>query len=219
MNGNMCNDPSSYSRRHIYSAHNDAQAFRCGAPKKNPAYRSIKRFHNNDSDATAAKDTNALKKTYDSVVSFVCNKQSINQMINNAAEWLEVDDKALRVEGTKKKVPVKLITGVIVVATSLMLVVSGAVISSKANMELYASENKLEELRAKSAELDEALEIKNDLVYIEDVARNKLGMIEREYGTVMYIDNEVGDKVEIHEKTTDTSAFYALLNALGFFGE
>jgi hypothetical protein len=58
-----------------------------------------------------------------------------------------------------------------------------------------------------------------DLVYIENVARNKLGMIDREYGAVTYVDGSTGDKIEIYEKSNDTSAFLAWLNALGFFEE
>ena len=217
MNENMLNDSSSYSRRHTYTAHNKAESCRFDATPKRFADRCHKNVKRKDTKGVA--DNGVFKKTYGELVSSVTDKQALNKMIDKAAEWLEVDDKALRVEGVKKKIPTKLISGIIVISTSLMLIVAGAVISSKSNMELYASENRLEELRVVESQLDEALELKNDLVYIEDVARNKLGMIDREYGAVMYVDNDNNDRVEIYEKSTDTSAFHALLNALGFFEE
>ena len=216
MNGNMCNN-SSYCRRHAYVTRNKSQSRHLGVSFKDSYDNSHDFLKCNN--AKVVTNNNILKKTYNNLTLLVSDKQSFNQMIDKAADWLEVDDKSLRVEGVKKKIPVKLISGVIVIAISLMLIVSGAVISSKANMELYASENKLAELRERESDIDEALELKNDLVYIEDIARNKLGMIDREYGTVMYFDKNNNDRIEIYEKSTDTSAFHALLNALGFFEE
>ena len=214
MNDSIHNNSSSYCRRHTYAGHSKASFEHFRFTKKEP-----RRMADQDNSAEDSSGANMLKKTYNEFVSSVCDKKSINQMISKAAAWLEVDDKSLRVEGAKKKVPTKLIVSIVVVATSLMLVVSGAVISSKANMELYAAENRLDELNARNAELDEAIELKNDLVYIENVGRNKLGMIDREYGAVTYVDSSTGDKIEIYEKSNDTSAFLAWLNALGFFEE
>lgn len=217
MNDSIHNNSCSYCKRHTYAGHGKASFDRFSTSKKEPKYIFDSAIQDNNVEDAA--NVNVLKKTYNEFISFVCDKKSINQMISKAAAWLEVDDKSLRVEGVKKKIPTKLIVSIVVVATSLMLVVSGAVISSKANMELYAAENKLEELNARKAELDEAIELKNDLVYIEDVARNKLGMIDREYGTVTYVNSATDDKIEIYEKSNNSSAFSALLNALGFFEE
>ena len=217
MNDSIHNNSCSYCKRHTYAGHSKASFERFRTPEKERKYMVDSTIQDHSVEETA--DVNVFKKTYNEFMSLVCDKKSINQMISKAATWLEVDDKSLRVEGVKKKIPTKLIVSIVVVATSLMLVVSGAVISSKANMELYAAENKLEELNARKAELDEAIELKNDLVYIEDVARNKLGMIDREYGTVTYVNRATDDKIEIYEKSNNSSAFSALLNALGFFEE
>ncbi len=143
----------------------------------------------------------------------------INSKIVALADWLEVDDKQLRVEGVKKKMPAKLVAIIAVVAISLMLVVSGAVISSKALMELYSSQNELLELQSLKVELEHELELKNDLRYIEQVARNELGMIDREHGAVQCIDNELSNKVEIYENNTVYSKISALLDSLSFLGE
>lgn len=213
MNNNVCDNSSSYCRRHMYSLHT-CECHTASKAQRNKVYRASR-----DTDGKKSIDFNVLKNAYNKFISLVSDRQAINGMINKAANWLEVDDKALRVDGVKSKLPVKFIVSIAVAATSLMLIVSGAVISSKANMELYAAENRLKELRVYEAELDAALEVKNDLVYIEDVARNKLGMIDREYATVSYLDSDTDDMVEIYEKTEDRSAFYAILNALGFFGE
>ena len=217
MNDNIHYDSYSYCKRHAYVSHGKASSKRIRITGKE--LNSVCSQTAQDNSSKISITANGLKKALFEFISAISDKKSIYQMIAKTANWLEVDDKSLRVEGVKKKVPTKLIVSIVVIATSLMLVVSGAVISSKANMELYASENRLEELNARKVELDEAIELKNDLVYIENVARNKLGMIDREYCAVTYVDCAVDDKVEIFEESNNTSAFYALLNALGFFGE
>ena len=216
MNGNMYNSSSSYCRRHIYSKNGEPMHGRDYITTRKSCIKNNKVICDNNKKAFGF---NALKSQYDKFKSSVTDKDTLNQTISKVGDWLEVDNKALRIEGVKVKFPIKLIVSIVVVATSLMLIVSGAVISSKSNMELYAAENRLNELLAYNAELDAKLELKNDLVYIEDVARNRLGMIDRKYGTVSYLDSNVEDAVEIYEQPTDKSAFYVLLNALGFFGE
>ena len=157
--------------------------------------------------------------TVGNLVAKLKDKDFINGKIASMAEWFEVDDKALRTEGPKKKMPTKWVVIISVVAMSLMLVVSGAVISSNALMELYSSQNELAELQTKQAELDHELELKNDLRYIEKVAREELGMINREHGTVQYINSELNNKVEVYEKNTVYSKISSLLDSLSFIGK
>lgn len=147
------------------------------------------------------------------------DNKRIDGVINRAAAWLEVDDKACRVERRSRRLPVGVMAVMLCVALSLMLIVAGAVVSSKANMELYAAENRLEELKVSEAELCRRLELKNDLRYIEAEARGRLGMIDRQHASVIVLDDGREDKVEINRRREGRTAFSSLLSALGFFGE
>lgn len=146
-------------------------------------------------------------------------RQRIDAAILHAAEWLEIDDRARRVEHAGRRLPVSVMAAMLAVALSLLMIVAGAVISAKANMELYAVENELSSLEATEQELARKLELKNDLRYIEEEARGRLGMIDREHASVLAIDNDCEDSVELYEQSEGRTFFAALLDALGFFGE
>ncbi len=147
------------------------------------------------------------------------DNERIDAAINRAVAWLEIDDKACRVERKAKRLPIGVMAAMLCLAMSLMLIVAGAVISSKANMELYDAENRLASLKSTEAELSRRLELKNDLRYIEEEARGRLGMIDREHASVLTVDDKREDKVEIYRPSGGRTAISALLNALGFFGE
>ncbi|MBQ9080505.1 MAG: septum formation initiator family protein [Clostridia bacterium] len=223
---------TSYNRRHSYADWSpNPEKRRARAVRNKKVYMGAeimrRREHERKNQIKRAEvqrpkevyTAESLKNRICSLVSGARDNEFINRSVARAEEWLEVDDKALRIEGVKKKIPTRLVAIIVVVATSLILVVSGAVISSKAEMELYAAENELEALRTRQIELERELELKNDLRYIEEIARNELGMIDREHGAVQYIDSERDDKVEIYEKSISTSKISAFLNALEFWGE
>lgn len=147
------------------------------------------------------------------------DNKRIDAAISRVVAWLEIDDKSCRVERKAKRLPVGVMAAMLCLALSLMLIVAGAVISSKANMELYDAENRLASLKSTEAELSRRLELKNDLRYIEEEARGRLGMIDREHASVLTVDDKREDKVEIYRPGGGRTAISALLNALGFFGE
>ena len=147
------------------------------------------------------------------------DNKRIDAAISRVVAWLEIDDKSCRIERKAKRLPVGVMAAMLCLALSLMLIVAGAVISSKANMELYDAENRLASLKSTEAELSRRLELKNDLRYIEEEARGRLGMIDREYASVLTVDDKREDKVEIYRPGGGRTAISALLNALGFFGE
>lgn len=147
------------------------------------------------------------------------DSKRIDAAICRAIAWLEIDDKSCRVERKAKRLPVGVMAAMLCLALSLVMIVAGAVISSKANMELYEAENRLASLRATESELSLRLELKNDLRYIEEQARGRLGMIDREHASVIAVDDKQEDKVEIYRSNRGGTAISALLDALGFFGE
>ncbi|NLW73832.1 MAG: hypothetical protein GX057_02895 [Clostridiales bacterium] len=145
-------------------------------------------------------------------------KDMINKAIKLADEWIAVDPKEYRVEGERKKIPYQMMLMIITFSLSLLLIVSGSVLHSKATMELRAMENELEELAEYKEELEQKLEIKNDLRYIEQVARTKLGMIDKVYAPVKHLGSEPEEKVILYD-TGDSDrkvGLSTLLSALGF---
>ena len=156
---------------------------------------------------------------YASLGSRLRDSSVLDSVIARVASWLEIDDKACRVESKPKRLPLGIIAAMLAIAMSLMLIVAGAVISSKAKMELYAAENRLGELKSTELALSQQLELKTDLRYIEQQARERLGMIDREHASVLALDGAQDDKVEIYRYSSGKTAITALLDALGFLGE
>lgn len=144
-------------------------------------------------------------------------KEIINRAIKLADEWIAVDPKEYRVEGERKKTPYQMMLMIITFSLSLLLIVSGSVLHSKATMELRAMENELEEQVEYKEELEQKLEIKNDLRYIEEVARTKLGMIDKSYVPVKHLGSEPEEKVILYDtgKGDRKVGLSTLLSALG----
>lgn len=179
------------------------------------AVQSVKHC-NNTISKEANLETFTIKNRIELIGAKLTDKEFINQNIARAEEWLEVDDKAMRVEGEKKKIPAHLVSMIAVICAALMLIVSGAVLRSKATMELYAAENELKRLQAVQSELEAELELKNDLRYIEMVAKEKLGMIERDHAVVCHIEGNTENKIEIYSPESGGTQEATLLDALSF---
>ena len=139
----------------------------------------------------------------------------IKQTVKATVELIDIDDKAHRSEGIYKKIPFGAMCVIIAVAISLFLIVAGNVMVSQASMDLWSLENEYKELEEYKSELESKLLLKNDLRYIEYVARNELGMVDREHAKVAYIGDELQNKVVSFEYN-DNISFSSLLSSLGF---
>lgn len=170
-------------------------------------------------ERTSERRSGGTDELYAGLRARLTDRKRIDGVIYRAAEWLEVDDRTRRVERASRRLPVSVMAAIMAVALSLLMIVAGAVISSKANMELYEAENELNRLKTTELELARELELKNDLRYIEEVARGRLGMVEREHASVLTVDSGCEDHVELYEQEGTRNGFSALLDALGFFGE
>ncbi len=160
----------------------------------------------------------SIVKRLEAVVREVVREKDIVGITQRAAkEWLDIDQRERRAEGEKKKMPVTTIAAILTIALSLMLVVAGAVITSRGSTELYAAEARLREATEVKEELERKIEIKNDLKYIEMMARTNLGMVDREFAAVKYIGGESEEKVVIYNNDGDRKfGLSTLLSALGF---
>ena len=120
-------------------------------------------------------------------------KDIIKKTVRLTDEWLAVDPKENRAEGAHKKIPCHIMLMILALSLSLLLIVSGSVLTSKAEMEMRAVKNQLGELVEYKEELEQKLEIKNDLRYIETVARTRLGMIDKSYAPLKYLGGTGGE--------------------------
>ncbi len=175
---------------------------------------AVKKIH---SEAPAGKADIIVK----SLQVITKNNNIVNKTIKTAEEWLAVDKRELRAEGNKRKIPLSTMLMIFTVSFALLLIVAGTVITSKASMELLSMKNQLSELTSYKYELEQKIEIKNDLKYIEMVARTKLGMVDREYAAAKYIGGGAEDKVVIYDTGDDNDkgidlGLSTLLSALGF---
>ena len=141
----------------------------------------------------------------------------IRKTVKTAVEWIDIDDRDYRIEGEYKKIPFGVMCSIVAIAISLLLIVAGNIMVSQASMELWALEEEYEVYKEYETELKSKLAIKNDLRYIEYIARTELGMVDREHAEVIYIGDKPQNKVEAYDEASDNDkiGLSALLYSLG----
>lgn len=109
-----------------------------------------------------------------------------------------------------------MLVSVMVTAIMLAMVVfSGSLINEEARRNSSLNST-LSALKEEDKNLTLALEDKNDLVVIEDIAVNDLGMVKVSAADQRYISLSDGDTVAVYEpETEDTSVSMKLLNTFG----
>jgi hypothetical protein len=81
--------------------------------------------------------------------------------------------------------------------------------------EITDLEKELNTLTVHHKELEDELEKKNDLVFIEDYAVNRLGMVKTDRLSRQYISIENEDKIEIlNEENVDDTPAKTILNKI-----
>ena len=115
-----------------------------------------------------------------------------------------------------QKLPRGVLPVVLLLALSLLLIVSSSVMVSRSESDVSALESKLEELRELEAKLEVDLEVKNNMVDIKEIAEGEYGMVSAEYVASRYVYIEREDKIELGgDEPRVQSAFITLLEALG----
>ena len=138
------------------------------------------------------------------------NKEKIKEVAKVAAKtWIPLEERHNEniVEGTKTKIPKKLILAIILITVSLLLIVMSAVILDSARNKKNALKESIEDLDSEIAQLETDLNKKNEGIDIEIFAEEVLGMINQEHANAEYIDSNKTDGVEKQEenKTSFTS--------------
>lgn len=109
-----------------------------------------------------------------------------------------------------------MIVSVMVTAMVLAMVVfSGSLINEEARRYSELT-NTLENLKEENKTLTLELEEKNDLIVIEDIAKNELGMVKVAEAEQRYVSLAGGNSIHTYaSETEDTSVTFHMLNAFG----
>ena len=135
-----------------------------------------------------------------------------------SGEWFPPDEEENRREGRKSRFPKKSIPAFIIITLSLLLIVSGSVMVSHAEIEVSKLENKIIKYERERDELDSKLQTGLDLMAIREWAIGE-GMVSREYLNSKYIDLEDEDATEKYEKEDKEGVFKTFLRAIGIIND
>ncbi len=112
------------------------------------------------------------------------------------------------------KIPAAMVFMVMLCAVSLMLVVSSSVLVSDASGDYARAQNDVSMMAKEESELLIALEVKNDLRTIENIAVNKLGMVKKDLVSRQYISLGDEDIIETFEEEDRNVGLSTLLSAI-----
>lgn len=129
-------------------------------------------------------------------------------------EWFPIDCEENRREGKGKKIPRGIVPTFVIVALSLLLIVSGSVMVSRAEMKVSDLEYQVNSFEAVRDELLVDIELKNDMLMVKEWAMQN-GMVSGEYVNSKHVDMENPDKIESFEKNEEKGFFEKLLSAIG----
>ncbi len=134
-----------------------------------------------------------------------------------AAEWFPPDDKEKRVKGKSSKAPISVFAAIAVMTLSFIMMISGSVMSNSISKELGELDSKISTLTDTEQKLQSDLDVKNNMLYIRDVAQNELGMVSSDFIATEYSGGRREDSVEFYgsgDKNSQGSSS-ALLSAVG----
>jgi len=145
----------------------------------------------------------AIKKERDEAM-----KREYKRMLEEAAAARA--ESSIRTIASKSKTPIPktFIAGAIVCTLLFMYMIYNMVYINERTRDITELEKELNVLTVRRKELEDELEKKNDLVFIEDYAVNRLGMVKTDRLSRQYISIENEDKIEIlsEENVDDTPA-------------
>ena len=90
-----------------------------------------------------------------------------------AGETFPRETKVVKADRKPHRVPAGVVAGLVVVAVSMSLVISGTVLVSQSTREVSELKDTLAEKQAIRSELSDRLDLKNDLLGIKDIAYNQ----------------------------------------------
>ena len=139
-----------------------------------------------------------------------------DRMIALAKEWLQPDDPAYRRRGQMQRIPVSVISVLVVVAVSLMLIVSSSVMVAGAKREVSALDNEVALLEKEAELATDRFESSINYLDIYQIATERYGMIPASFANSMYVDQNKQNTIENFEDDGEgTVGLSTLLSAIG----
>jgi cell division protein FtsB len=155
------------------------------------------------------------------------NKQDINENPSEktslvarvervAKEWFAPDDRMLRRRTAGKAFPVSLVACFVIIAVSMMLLVSGTVMVAGAKKDVSELKREVAKLSNEAQLLENEFESQIDYLEIYRVATEEYGMVDADFVCGSYLGSETDSYIEVYEKEDDATAGLAtLLAAIG----
>jgi cell division protein FtsB len=146
------------------------------------------------------------------------NRRSTAMMVVGqlAKEWLCPDDRALRRTKERVHFPLATIATFIIIAISLMLMVSGSVMVAGAKKQVSDLRREVNDLSAEAAVLEDKLEAGVDYFEVYRIATEEYGMVDAGYVSASYLNGDTENRLEAHAVQEDnTTGLATLLAAIG----
>lgn len=156
------------------------------------------------------------------------SRESVAYQEDYAAAPRREQQEPLRVVGTRKKKRHGALRAQQLACFGLVLAIAGAILYSHMTLtrltrEAAAQESALETLESEYVALKAQQDRALSLSYVEDYARNSLGMVKMDNNQIEYIEMNNPDRIEVAQETTSLSgmvsglvrSFNAILEYLG----
>lgn len=117
-----------------------------------------------------------------------------------------------------RPIPVGLVAALVTVAVSMSMVISSTVLVSQATRDVSRLKETLAEMQEVHGELEDQLDLKNDMLAIEDKATNELGMVHEKYLNGEYLTDASEDHLEVFDEEHDGEKKTGLAWLLSAFG-
>ena len=117
-----------------------------------------------------------------------------------------------------RRVPVGLVAALVTVLVSMSTVITSTVSVSQATRQLSQTKDAYVEMQEIHSELTDQLDLKNDMLAIEEYASEELGMVHEKYLHGEYLTEDREDSLEVLDegRDGDQSGLSRLLSAFGF---
>jgi hypothetical protein len=100
----------------------------------------------------------------------------------------------------------------------MTMVITSTVSVSQATRDVSELKESVAEMREVHSELSDRLDLKNDMLAIEDKATNELGMVHEKYLNGEYLNEAVEDRLEIYDEDRNGEDKMGLAWLLSAFG-
>ena len=125
-----------------------------------------------------------------------------------------------RESGTRRyrPIPAGLAAALVTVVMSMTMVITSTVSVSQATRDVSALKESVAEMREVHSELSDQLDLKNNMLAIEEKATNELGMVHEKYLNGEYLNESVEDHLEVYDEDRTDEEQGGLAWLLSAFG-